>query len=289
MLRLLPVLLLISQLSACAFAPDRLALRSSPSADPVASAGRFNFDWQLSGSRAVAPLQVFDDGRRMWLQFSPGQAVPAIFERSAAGDRPLHYSREGAYLVLPGVWPELVLRGGSLQSHVRRKPAVQALASSVADTRADMQGAADSKPQSPPAGSTKLAAPAAGPAHESAQAQATSLVTGLTAGSFAIPETHERQPYSVDPSDINLRLALMRWARAAGWTFAPEHWAVDVDIPLTASASFDADFKLSVQALVAATELADRPLQPCFYSNMVLRIVPYAQPCDRNANLARAS
>jgi hypothetical protein len=85
-----------------------------------------------------------------------------------------------------------------------------------------------------------------------------------------------------------LRLALSRWARNAGWTFEPEHWAVDADIPLAGSASFDLDFTAAVQDLVAATELADRPLQPCFYSNRVLRIVPYAQSCDRTAALRGA-
>jgi hypothetical protein len=74
---------------------------------------------------------------------------------------------------------------------------------------------------------------------------------------------------------------LTRWAGLSGWRFEPEHWAVDVDIPLSASAKFSDDFVSSVQALLASTELSDRPLQPCFYSNQVLRIVPVAEPCDR--------
>jgi hypothetical protein len=56
---------------------------------------------------------------------------------------------------------------------------------------------------------------------------------------------------------------------------------IDVDIPLTAGATFTDDFIDSVRALVGATELSDRPLQPCFYSNRVLRIVPLSEHCDR--------
>jgi hypothetical protein len=47
---------------------------------------------------------------------------------------------------------------------------------------------------------------------------------------------------------------------------------------------------VAVRHLLAATELSERPLQPCFYSNQVLRVVPYAQACDRTAGSpARAS
>jgi hypothetical protein len=55
---------------------------------------------------------------------------------------------------------------------------------------------------------------------------------------------------------------------------------VDVDIPLTATANFSDDFVGSVRALIEATELSDRPLQPCFYANQVLRVVSIAEACD---------
>jgi hypothetical protein len=69
----------------------------------------------------------------------------------------------------------------------------------------------------------------------------------------------------------------------AGWTFQPQHWAVDVDIPLSATAEFSGDFKSAVRDLLGATELAEKPLQPCFYGNKVLRVVPLAQSCTRTA------
>ncbi|OYV48351.1 MAG: hypothetical protein B7X10_03225 [Burkholderiales bacterium 21-58-4] len=97
------------------------------------------------------------------------------------------------------------------------------------------------------------------------------------------------EQYHVSPDDKHLRAVLSRWAHTAGWTFEAEHWVVDADIPIVGSAHFESGFKLAVQDLVASTELADRPLQPCFYSNRVLRIVPYAQLCDRTANLSESS
>ncbi len=92
-----------------------------------------------------------------------------------------------------------------------------------------------------------------------------------------------RPPYTVSVSDVNLRRTLVRWAKTAGWVFEPEHWQVKVDIPLTASASFSSDFKDSVQGLLSSSELGDTPVHGCFYSNKVLRVIPYTESCDRTA------
>ena len=89
--------------------------------------------------------------------------------------------------------------------------------------------------------------------------------------------------YSVDRADGHMRRTVARWAQQAGWVFQAEHWSVDVDIPVVGDAVFDMPFEQAVQSLLAATELSDRPLQPCFYSNKVVRVVAFAQACDRTA------
>lgn len=78
-----------------------------------------------------------------------------------------------------------------------------------------------------------------------------------------------------------MREALSGWAQKSGWTFKPEHWAVSVDIPLTAAATFQGEFEAAVQQLISTTELTETPLQPCFYTNRVVRVVPYNEACDR--------
>ncbi|MBC2770312.1 TcpQ domain-containing protein [Pusillimonas sp. 7-48] len=103
------------------------------------------------------------------------------------------------------------------------------------------------------------------------------------------PVPSQTPTYAVGRSDGTLRQTLVRWAEQAGWDFGPEHWMVDVDIPITGAANFDVPFIEAVQALVGSTELAVKPLQPCFYSNRVLRIVPYAQACDRTRTAAGQS
>ncbi|MCD0506136.1 toxin co-regulated pilus biosynthesis Q family protein, partial [Bordetella petrii] len=91
--------------------------------------------------------------------------------------------------------------------------------------------------------------------------------------------------YRAGLPDTTLRAVLARWAIHAGWLFEPHHWAIDADIPLAGQAEFPGDFKSAVRALLTATELAERPLQPCFYSNKVLRVVSLAQSCDRSVSL----
>jgi hypothetical protein len=85
----------------------------------------------------------------------------------------------------------------------------------------------------------------------------------------------------VSSKDRTIREALKSWSTIANWTFEPEHWAVAVDIPITAGAPFSGDFKTAVRQLIGTTELGDTPLQPCFYTNRVVRVVPINQVCDQ--------
>lgn len=253
----------------------------------AAPMSQYSFAWRLSGDRAVAPLQVFDNGRRTWLQFAPQQALPAVFEHSATGDRPLAYTREGPYMLLDGVWPKLVLRGGHLKSLVERvsEAAPEPVATLPEAATITSEPAAPVSALMPDTVLPEASTASTPVAPLAAKLTAASFEHGLeTEGSAELP-----QRYVVSPQDQNLRSALARWAQSAGWTFEPEHWAVDADIPIVGSAAFEPGFKFAVQELMASTELADRPLQPCFYSNRVLRIVPYAQQCDRTVSGSGAS
>jgi hypothetical protein len=209
--------------------------------------GALDFSWRLSGDRAVAPLQVFSDATHTWLQWQPGQVLPAIFGFAEAGEQLVSYERHGPYAKLEGAWTRLVFRGAHQQAQARRisSPAASQLSSSI------------SSPS--PSPTTPQSIPVASEAIKSVS-----------------------QPfYAVTGTDVNLRQALARWSGLSGWRFQAEHWAVDVDIPLTATANFSDDFVSSVRALIEATELSDRPLQPCFYANQVLRVVPLTEACDR--------
>lgn len=295
MIRLLIATGFTSLLLGCAALPDLALFGPWLGADKNAEPLPYSFAWRLSGDRAAAPLQVFDNGRQMWLQFAPGQAIPAIFVSTAGGQgSPLRYRQEGDFVVLPGVWPSLVLRGGQLKSFIERIEASPDSAS--VETSSDLMtvDASMASPETEAQAQAQVQAVAAAQTTlsrsvRSPGALSESLPADFTASSFDLTSGESAAPYTVGPQDLNLRVALSRWAQAAGWTFEVEHWAVDADIPIVGSATFEPQFKQAVQELMASTELADRPLQPCFYSNKVLRIVPYAQSCDRTANLPEVS
>jgi hypothetical protein len=313
MWRIVAIMVLAGALSGCAQMPQWSWSRGFANLEVSPRAQAFSFDWQLSGDPGIAPLQVFDDGRRTWLQFAAGQPPPALFRRAESGDILLRASHDGLYLIVDGVWPHLLVRGGHLLAHVRRTPpeispsslpdaaphvlpVVSSGVSSVVSPVVAPDSGPDSGPDSaldsaPGAPAMPLALsglkiepmaetspPVTEPAHPGnplANASAPEVGGDTILPAASTPE------FRAGPEDGNVRLALVRWSQAAGWTFAPEHWAVEVDIPLTGTATFEPPFKSAVRQLMAATELGDRPLQPCFYTNRVLRIVPFAQRCDR--------
>jgi hypothetical protein len=314
----------LSCLGACTNGPFNGGVRPSWSTSaPVARA--FRFDWRLSGDPAVAPLQVFDDGKDVWLQFTPGQALPAIFGVRGNGEHALPYVRREPYVVVSGDWHALRFRGGRLAARAERDGDDDLVAQASGDgqpqaldaamPRQGDQTLATNGPLLPSSGrllasegpllpSNGLLLASNGPLPASNAPPRPAVLAGSHSGeptaqtpvsanaSTVLSAPQAPLPvaaaprYRAAPPDTTLRGVLARWADSSGWTFAPQHWAVDVDIPLSASADFAGDFKSAVRELLGATELADRPLQPCFYGNQVLRVVPLAQSCTRAATPA---
>ncbi|WP_394060406.1 TcpQ domain-containing protein [Alcaligenes sp. WGS1538] len=253
-LRLACACLILPGLSAC------LAGQGPGAFAPEPEAQAFNFDWSLSGEPRVGPLQVFDNGVRTWLHFAPGQIVPAVFGRRAGREQALVLTPVGQFHLSQGVWPELLFRAGHGQARASR--------------HAD-------RPAGEPPPSTLAAAPGA------AVQPGAPLVVRAAAALQEQPAVPAAVPalspsYDIRPEDQTLRQALARWAGLAGWVFQPDHWDLDVDLPVSAPARFQGDFKTAVQQLLHGTELTAYPAQPCFYSNQVLRVVAWSQACDRS-------
>lgn len=109
--------------------------------------------------------------------------------------------------------------------------------------------------------------------------------TPVSAGVTGVGQVVVGSGFAVTTSDRNIREVLQRWARNAGWVHSPEHWTIDRDLPIsgTADASvFGNEFMGAARKLLASSEFTDRPVQPCFYSNNVVRVVPKAELCDKS-------
>jgi hypothetical protein len=114
-------------------------------------------------------------------------------------------------------------------------------------------------------------------------ASTASLPAGLVGG--ATSTSAPPLAFAVLESDSTVREVLLRWSKSAGWIHQAEHWTIDRDLPILGSADasvFGADYKQAVRTLLASTELTNRPVQPCFYSNRVMRVIPKMGNCFPN-------
>lgn len=95
--------------------------------------------------------------------------------------------------------------------------------------------------------------------------------------------------FAVLATDRTIRDVLQRWARASGWKHESIHWTLMLDFPVHGTAPaefFGGDFREATRKLLASTDTTDLPAQPCFYTNFIVRVVPQAELCDRNATAA---
>lgn len=85
-----------------------------------ASASTISYSYRITGARETSPLQVFDDGAKLYLQLSPARlmAPPVPF---AEDGRPVEYEIRPPYMVLP-LMDRLVLRVGGTKTLIENMP-----------------------------------------------------------------------------------------------------------------------------------------------------------------------
>lgn len=223
----------------------------SPAAGQFQLIGEPDFDWYLSGDRRVAPLQVFSDPWRVWLQWHADQPLPTILVLEAGRWQVAEPQMHGKFSVIDGQWEQLRFQGGSLRADARHgRHHLNAHRRSTDSTR---QSSSPSSSQPTP-----ILAKSVQPASR----------------------------FEVRLEDKYVRQTLMRWAGEHQWHFENSHWAVPVDLPVTAQAAFDGDFISAVRGLLASTDISGRPLQPCFYANRVVRVISANESCDPTSKRA---
>jgi type IV secretion system protein VirB9 len=79
------------------------------------------FDYRVRGNAPFAPKRVFDDGRQTYLRIED-QELPAAFGRNIDGKLELaNYTLRDGYMVIHGIWPEIVLKLGKKTVRVIRR------------------------------------------------------------------------------------------------------------------------------------------------------------------------
>lgn len=260
----------------------------------AADAGTYDFAYTASGDPRLIPLQVFDDGKRTWLQLPQMYPQPAIFAVTPAGEVILASKPEGQMLVVDRVEQQLAVVLGRSRATVRYIGATQRQSegamfggteplknSGRAPAPLPAEQILASRRNSVPAASETLLMPAG--AHDVP-------TTGAGAGGITRTEsTADEHGANTDPDkskliqvvgvvnpadEKDLEAIFRKWATAAGWQVSwemlPPYNHVEVSFP----GNFGTDFKGAVRETLKSLGPMEKTLEPLFSdNNKVVRIV----------------
>ncbi|OXJ37969.1 lytic transglycosylase [Burkholderia sp. HI2714] len=91
-----------------------------PQGGPAGPAGSYNFGWTVTGADQAKPTQVFDDGARIYVQFSDMKHVPAIFTETSSGRVLMSWELQFPYAVLTRPAQTLIFQLGPFEARAQR-------------------------------------------------------------------------------------------------------------------------------------------------------------------------
>ncbi|MBU9197268.1 transglycosylase SLT domain-containing protein [Burkholderia gladioli] len=150
--------------------------RPAPAPAPDAAPGTYNFGWTVTGADDAKPVQVFDDGARIYVQFSDMKRVPAIFGDTPRGRVILRWDPQPPYAVIATLEPKLVFQIGQAEAIAQRAPA--AITPKSAGSTSTQAGAAPTRAPAVP-GSNAVPATAAVASAAAARKAATASTDAL--------------------------------------------------------------------------------------------------------------
>ncbi|MGU7775437.1 transglycosylase SLT domain-containing protein [Burkholderia sp. MR1-5-21] len=152
--------------------PRTVAPAAPPPGGPAGPAGAYNFGWTVTGADQAKPTQVFDDGSRIYVQFSDMKHVPAIFTETPAGRVLMSWELQFPYAVLTRPAQTLIFQLGPFEARAQR-----GLAGTNAQGGASTQAGATA--QRPTAATATAAAPASSNKPADTQAKRTASTDAL--------------------------------------------------------------------------------------------------------------
>lgn len=158
-----------------------------PQGGPAGPAGTYNFGWSVTGADQAKPTQVFDDGARIYVQFSDMKHVPAIFTETSAGRVLMSWELQFPYAVLTRPAQTLIFQLGAFEARAQRSAAAAGM-TAQAGTAGATPAAASKKPAAGTATNAATNTATGTPAKRTASADAlwylnTPSTSGTTAAS----------------------------------------------------------------------------------------------------------
>ncbi|HIE4194357.1 MULTISPECIES: transglycosylase SLT domain-containing protein [Burkholderia] len=119
-----------------------------PQGGPAGPAGTYNFGWTVTGADQAKPTQVFDDGARIYVQFSDMKHVPAIFTETSAGRVLMSWELQFPYAVVTRPAQTLIFQLGPFEARAQRGAAAAGMTAQAGTAGAATAGASASAPAS---------------------------------------------------------------------------------------------------------------------------------------------
>lgn len=96
--------------------------QSDPAGLSNPPSGTDQWEYRVTGNRAVRPSRIVDDGAKTFVEFHPDQALPAVFGIGPTGGEEVvaGYMRDGVF-VIDRVYPALVFRIDQAQATAQRR------------------------------------------------------------------------------------------------------------------------------------------------------------------------
>ncbi|KWN05721.1 lytic transglycosylase [Burkholderia territorii] len=171
-----------------------------PQGGPAGPAGTYNFGWTVTGADQAKPTQVFDDGARIYVQFSDMKHVPAIFTETSSGRVLMSWELQFPYAVLTRPAQTLIFQLGPFEARAQRGAGAAAAATAQGGT------GTTAGTQRPGAAATAAAAPTAKHGANASAKRTTSsdalwyIDTASTSGSATTASTANSSPASATSS-----------------------------------------------------------------------------------------
>lgn len=88
---------------------------------PTVAIEELNFRYELRGDADFKPLQVFDDGKFVWLRMRETSQTPAVFLIEEEGPRLVNFHMRGQFLVIQRLFKRAMLKIGKQEIEIRRE------------------------------------------------------------------------------------------------------------------------------------------------------------------------
>ncbi len=98
----------------------------------IAASAAYNFGWTVTGADQAKPMQVFDDGSKVFVQFVDMKHIPSIFAETPNGRVLLRWDLQFPYAVIARPEQTLIFQSGTFEARASRTPGAAQSKASVA-------------------------------------------------------------------------------------------------------------------------------------------------------------